>query len=38
MIVDAKGIGIKNYWTFVGATPLGDMKDMILNTQTSIGR
>jgi peptide/nickel transport system substrate-binding protein len=31
-IVDAKGIGIKNYWTFVRATPLGDQKDMILNT------
>ncbi len=31
-MVDAKGIGIKNYWTFVGATPLGDQKDMILNT------
>jgi peptide/nickel transport system substrate-binding protein len=35
-VVEAAGLGIKNYWTFVGATPLGDMKDMILNTQTSI--
>ncbi len=35
-VVDAKGIGIKNYWTFVGATPLGDQKDMILNTLVSI--
>jgi peptide/nickel transport system substrate-binding protein len=35
-VVDAKGIGIKNYFTFVGAVPLGDMKDVILNTQTSV--
>ena len=35
-VVDAKGIGIKNYWTFVGATPLGDQKDMILNTLVSV--
>jgi len=31
-IVDAKGIGIKNYWTFVRATPLAEQKDMVLNT------
>ena len=35
-IIDAKGIGIKNYWTFVGATPVGDQKDMVLNTLVSI--
>ncbi len=35
-IVDAKGIGIKNYWTFVGATPLGDQNDMILNTLVAV--
>ncbi len=35
-VVEAAGLGIKNYWTFVGATPLGDQKDMILNTQTSV--
>lgn len=31
-IVEAKGIGIKNFWTFIGATPKGDQQDMILNT------
>ncbi len=31
-IVDAAGIGIKNFWTFVNATPKGDQKDMILNS------
>ena len=35
-IVEAKGIGIKNFWTFVGATPTGDQKDMILNTQAVV--
>lgn len=35
-VVDAKGIGIKNYWTFVGAAPLSDQTDMILNTQSSV--
>lgn len=35
-VVEAKGIGIKNFWTFVGATPLGDQEDMILNTQAVV--
>ncbi len=35
-IIEAKGIGIKNYWTFVRATPLTDQKDMILNTQAVV--
>jgi peptide/nickel transport system substrate-binding protein len=35
-IVDAKGIGIKNYWTFVQAAPLGEMRDMVLNTQAVV--
>lgn len=35
-VVDAKGIGIKNFWTFVGAAPLSDQTDMILNTQSSV--
>ena len=35
-VVDAKGIGIKNYWTFVRAAPLTDQKDMILNTQAVV--
>jgi len=35
-IVESKGIGIKAYWTFVGATPLGEQKDMILNTLVAV--
>jgi peptide/nickel transport system substrate-binding protein len=35
-VVDAKGIGIKNYWTFVRAAPLGEQKDMVLNTQAVV--
>jgi peptide/nickel transport system substrate-binding protein len=35
-IVDFNGIGIKNFWTFVGATPLGEQKDMVLNTQSVV--
>ena len=35
-VVDAKGLGIKNYWTFVGATPLTGQTDMILNTQSPV--
>ncbi len=31
-IVDAKGIGIKNFWTFVQAEPVGEQTDFILNT------
>lgn len=30
-IVEQKGIGIKNFWTFVQATPKGAQKDMVLN-------
>jgi len=30
-VVEQKGIGIKNFWTFVGARPLGNQRDMILN-------
>jgi peptide/nickel transport system substrate-binding protein len=35
-IVESKGIGIKAYWTFVGATPLTDQKDMVLNTLVAV--
>ncbi|MDP9469987.1 MAG: ABC transporter substrate-binding protein [Chloroflexota bacterium] len=35
-IIEAKGIGIKNFWTFVRATPLAEQKDMILNTQAVV--
>lgn len=31
-VVDAKGIGIKNFWTWVQARPLGKQKRFILNT------
>jgi peptide/nickel transport system substrate-binding protein len=31
-IVEEAGIGIRNFWTFLGAKPLGEQKDMILNT------
>ncbi len=30
------GIGIRNFWTFLAATPLGDKKDMVLNCQQEI--
>ncbi len=35
-IVDAKGIGIKNSWTFFSAAPKGSQKDMILNTLSPV--
>ena len=31
-IVEQNGIGIKNFWTFVGAEPVGEQQDMILNS------
>jgi peptide/nickel transport system substrate-binding protein len=31
-IVDAQGIGIQNFWTWIGLTPLGDQKTIITNT------
>lgn len=31
-IVEQTGLGIKNFWTFDQARPLGNQKDMILNT------
>jgi len=30
-IVDQSGIGIRNFWTFIGATPIANNKDMVLN-------
>jgi peptide/nickel transport system substrate-binding protein len=35
-IIDQPGIGIKNVWTFVGAQPAGDMKDMVLNSSDTV--
>lgn len=31
-VVEQSGIGIKNFWTFVGAEPTSDQKDMILDS------
>jgi peptide/nickel transport system substrate-binding protein len=31
-IVEEAGIGIRNFWTFLQARPMGDQKDMVLNT------
>ena len=31
-IVSQSGIGIRNFWTFVRATPKGDQKQMVLNS------
>ncbi len=30
-IVEQKGIGLKNFWTFISAKPMGNQKDMVLN-------
>ena len=35
-IVDQSGIGIKNIWTFVGAQPMGDQRDMVLNSSDTV--
>ncbi len=31
-VVEQPGLGIKNIWSYLGAQPLGDQKDMILNS------
>jgi peptide/nickel transport system substrate-binding protein len=31
-VVEESGIGIRNFWTFLRAKPLGAQKDMVLNT------
>ncbi len=35
-IVDAQGIGIKNFWTWIEATPLTDQTDLIVNTSEDV--
>lgn len=35
-IVEQSGIGIKNTWTFIGAEPAGEQKDMILNSADNV--
>lgn len=35
-IVVQKGVGIRNFWTFIGATPKGQQRTMIINSGTSL--
>lgn len=35
-IVDMAGMGARNFWTYINATPRGDQKDMILNSPDNI--
>jgi peptide/nickel transport system substrate-binding protein len=35
-IKDMAGLGIKNFWTYINATPKGSQKDMILNSNDNI--
>ena len=35
-VVELSGLGIKNFWTHVGLTPLGDQKDIIVNTSDNL--
>jgi peptide/nickel transport system substrate-binding protein len=35
-IVVQKGVGIRNFWTFVGAAPKGQQKTMIINSGTAL--
>jgi peptide/nickel transport system substrate-binding protein len=35
-IVDQGGIGIRNFWTFIGAAPKGQQKTMIINSGTAL--
>ena len=35
-IVDQSGIGVRNFWTFIGATPVGSQKDMVLNAAEAL--
>jgi peptide/nickel transport system substrate-binding protein len=35
-IVDMAGLGIKNFWTYISANPIGNQKDIILNSATTV--
>ncbi len=35
-IVTQKGVGIRNFWTFIGATPKGAQKTMVINSGTAL--
>lgn len=34
--VDQPGLGIKNFWTFVGLEPVGEQTDLIMNTSNEL--
>jgi peptide/nickel transport system substrate-binding protein len=35
-IVVQKGVGIRNFWTFIGAAPKGQQKTMVINSGTAL--
>ncbi len=35
-VVEQPGLGIKNFWTYVGAEPISDQRDMILNSSDEL--
>ena len=35
-LVEQPGLGIKNFWSYTGATPIGDQKDMIVNSSDEL--
>jgi peptide/nickel transport system substrate-binding protein len=35
-IVSESGVGIRNFWTFIGATPVGRQKQMVLNASLAV--
>ncbi len=35
-LVEQAGLGIKNFWTHIGITPLGEQKDVIINTSDNL--
>lgn len=35
-IVDMAGLGIKNFWTYISADPIGNQKDLVLNSATTV--
>lgn len=35
-VVEQSGIGIRNTWTFIGIEPLGDQRDIILNSSDNV--
>ena len=35
-IIEQAGLGIKNFWTYISATPVGSQRDMILNSSDEL--